>query len=330
MSYKLNLSEFSEFIATRNFQNNFINKDEISKAFCLGYVHQEAITKDIILVKSDLFFNNDISIQSPAGLTDERILTLTIPLSKDFIYTYESAISNQQYSVKENVTDVIISKDFEGSGNVKKNTNLKMIQINIKKDFLLEHFCLKYRDKIIDFFNQDKEIFELTSHTTNIKSLICANELLNAQNDDFSFLYTQSKVFEILSYELPKIFNKQENKKSNVKFSDYDLEALDKARIILTKEYTNPPSISELSKIIKLNEFKLKLGYKARFNETPYKTILNCRMAKGKELLETSDLNVQEIANSLGYKQACNFTKSFIDTYNIRPRDLIKSRKYYY
>jgi len=330
MSYKISLDEFSEFITTRSFDNNNTNKNEIFRTFCKGYVHHEAINKDIILVKSNLIFSDDMSILSPSGLTDESILTLTIPLSKNFIYTYESAIDHQQYDVKQDITDITISKDFEGSGNVKKDTNLKIIQINIKKDFLLEHFSEKYRDKIDDFFKHDRGIFKLSSHITNIKSLICANELLSVTNDDFGSLYTQSKVFEILAYELPSIFNKQENKKSNVKFSDYDLEALDKARSILTKEYSNPPSILELSKIIKLNEFKLKLGYKARFNETPYKTILNCRMAKGKELLENSDLNVQEIANSLGYKQACNFTKSFIDTYNIRPRDLIKSRKYYY
>jgi len=330
MIYKIDLDDFSEFITGEQFTNISSNKRDISQKFCSGYVKQEAINNNIVLVKSNLKFKNNTSIISPSMPINESILTLTIPVSKDFIYTYESSRSKYQYSIKENSTDIIISNNFQGTSNIKKDINMKTIQINIKKKFLLENFSELYRNKINSFFEIQEDILKLSSHTTNIKTLICANELLNKDNEEYGALFTQSKVLEILSYELPLLFKAPVKKRSNIKFSEYDMEALRKARIILTDNYQNPPSIIELSKLVKLNEFKLKLGYKNKYGETPYKTILNYRMVKGKELLEKSELNVNEVAEYLGYKQSCNFTKAFIERYNIRPRDLIKSRKYYY
>ncbi len=92
----------------------------------------------------------------------------------------------------------------------------------------------------------------------------------------------------------------------------------------------NPPSISELAKLVKLNEFKLKYGFKSFYNTTPYTLLFDYRMEKAKELLETSEYNINEISTIVGYKQSSNFTKAFCKKYGVLPKDIMKSRKYYY
>lgn len=331
MSFKISFDDFSEFITGKHFYNKAnTNNKSISKDFCKGYVSQELINEDIVLVKSDLTFNTDTSLLSPSVPNAESILTLTIPLSKGYLYTYESSKNNFEYKILENTTDMIIAKDFHGTSSINKDTNIKTIQINLKRDFLLKNFSEKYKEKANHFFDTKEDILKLSSHNTNMKTLICANELFNTNNEDFGSLFTQSKILEILSYELPLLFEDKLEKNTNIKFSEYDLHALEKAREILINNYKDPPSITQLSKMVKLNEFKLKYGYKNKYKETPYKTISTCRMTKAKELLEKSELNVGEIAMLLGYKQSSNFTKAFIETFNIRPRDLIKKREYYY
>ena len=75
---------------------------------------------------------------------------------------------------------------------------------------------------------------------------------------------------------------------------------------------------------------KLKKGFKEEFNITPYKLLEQCRMGKAKYLLENEDMNVNEISKLIGYKYQNNFAKIFKQYFKVSPKDIMKSRKYYY
>ena len=92
----------------------------------------------------------------------------------------------------------------------------------------------------------------------------------------------------------------------------------------------NPPNLTELSKLVNLNEFKLKYGFKKLFNITPYNFLLEHKLFHAKNLLENGDMNVSEIAAIVGYKQLHGFSNAFVKRFGVRPKDLMKSRKYYY
>ncbi|MCH9812657.1 MAG: AraC family transcriptional regulator [Epsilonproteobacteria bacterium] len=55
-----------------------------------------------------------------------------------------------------------------------------------------------------------------------------------------------------------------------------------------------------MSKRVKLNEFKLKTGFKKIFEMTPYGMLFVHRMNYGKYLLEKSEYNIKEIAAIVG------------------------------
>jgi hypothetical protein len=59
------------------------------------------------------------------------------------------------------------------------------------------------------------------------------------------------------------------NKDQKLVLGNENKTKLDQAKVILQENYTNAPSLAELSKlIIALNEFKLKKGFKSCFNCT--------------------------------------------------------------
>ena len=92
----------------------------------------------------------------------------------------------------------------------------------------------------------------------------------------------------------------------------------------------NPPSIIELSRQVKLNEFKLKHGFKKAFNTTPYNFLLEYKLQEAKQMLKDGDMNVSEVAFELGYKQVHGFSNAFYKRFGIRPKDIMKTSKYYY
>ncbi len=53
-------------------------------------------------------------------------------------------------------------------------------------------------------------------------------------------------------------------------------------------------------------------------------------MIEAKRLLELSEYNINEIALKVGYRHSCNFTTAFLKRFGVRPKDVMKSRKYYY
>jgi len=99
---------------------------------------------------------------------------------------------------------------------------------------------------------------------------------------------------------------------------------------LLINNLQNPPSIRELARSVYLNEFKLKKGFKQKFNITPYKFVEQYRMEKAKYLLENEDITISELSELLGYKYQSNFSKVFKQHYKISPRKLMKVKKYYY
>ena len=145
-------------------------------------------------------------------------------------------------------------------------------------------------------------------------------------------MYKESKVLEILCHEFSDIIDMNNNIVSSKKviFDNFDIEALAQAKNILLNNMKNPPSIKELSKLVRLNEFKLKTGFKLKYNIAPYQLLAQHRMHTAKQLLENGDMNVSEVSEFVGYKFQNSFAIAFREFFGVRPKDLIKSRKYYF
>ena len=80
----------------------------------------------------------------------------------------------------------------------------------------------------------------------------------------------------------------------------------------MTKEACNPPTIKSLSKMVFLNEQKLKAGFLAKYTHMSISQYTNSiRMTMAENLLSTTELTVDEIAKTLGYNYSGNFVKMF-------------------
>ena len=71
------------------------------------------------------------------------------------------------------------------------------------------------------------------------------------------------------------------------------------------------PTINALSKMVFLNEQKLKAGFSARYHMSINQYTTSLKMALPQNLLSTTELSIDEIAKKIGYNHSGNFIKMF-------------------
>lgn len=99
-------------------------------------------------------------------------------------------------------------------------------------------------------------------------------------------------------------------------------EKLFQAKEILTDNLDSPPSLTELSKRIGLNSFKLKKNFKELFGVPVFKYLQNERLDKAHELLRSQDLTIQEAAWHVGYDSLSSFSNAFSKKFGFRPSEI--------
>ncbi len=99
---------------------------------------------------------------------------------------------------------------------------------------------------------------------------------------------------------------------------------LQQARDILSENLENPPSLSELSKQIGLNTFKLKKNFKELFGVPVFKYLQNERLVKAHDLLRNNGVTIQEAAWHVGYDSLSSFSSAFLQKFGFRPSEIKK------
>lgn len=99
-------------------------------------------------------------------------------------------------------------------------------------------------------------------------------------------------------------------------------EKLQQARDILITNLEHPPSLSELSREIGLNTFKLKKNFKELFGVPVFKYLQNERLTTANELIRTKKMTIQEAAWHVGYDSLGSFSNAFAKKFGFRPSEI--------
>jgi len=108
--------------------------------------------------------------------------------------------------------------------------------------------------------------------------------------------------------------------------SDRDVKRIDDAREILEREFIHPPTMQALARRLGLNVNKLCNGLKARHGATGQHLIRAARLRRAYELLQSSDLQVSQVAYAVGYAHHSTFTAAFVERFGISPKALAANR----
>ena len=181
--------------------------------------------------------------------------------------------------------------------------------------------------------NQEGELFgemlnELVNpsdHYVEGPSFIMTPEMLRIIDSLFNITYEgktkimffRSQITALLSHFFGQLavlkttrINTPERKKLNL------------AKDILVNNLENPPSLSEISKQIGLNTFKLKKEFKELFGVPVFKYLQNERLTLAHKMISGQQSTVQEAAWHVGYDSLSSFSNAFEKKFGYRPSQI--------
>ena len=231
----------------------------------------------------------------------------------------------------------VVERGIKGSQAWKKGQHFHGAEITIYKKYFDEVINPNFKNSI-DFNKLIKNHtyrylpLEIATIIQNLRSLAQADELIP--------LYLESKVLECISLIYKEINLSPQNAFTNqlnhgdikigknrfVKLTASDANALQKAYEILTREACNPPTIKSLSKMVFLNEQKLKAGFSAKYHMSISEYTTSIKMTMAENLLSTTELSVDEISKMIGYNYSGNFVKMFKKVHGKTPLSFRKCK----
>jgi DNA-binding response OmpR family regulator len=93
---------------------------------------------------------------------------------------------------------------------------------------------------------------------------------------------------------------------------------------ILNRQLTEPPSGSELAHSVGTNQQRLTRIFREQLGMSAYEYLQQLRLERGRGLLRDTDLQVQLIADRVGYRNAGDFTRAFRRHFGVTPRQYRK------
>ena len=91
---------------------------------------------------------------------------------------------------------------------------------------------------------------------------------------------------------------------------------------LIKEEFKRPLTLEELARAVNLSPSHFRRLFKAETGQTPARYLKDCRMAKARELTETTRFSVKEIINHVGMGDDSHFVRDFERLYGLSPTRL--------
>jgi AraC-like DNA-binding protein len=139
-------------------------------------------------------------------------------------------------------------------------------------------------------------------------------------------LYLEGKFLEILAVYMDEMVCIQTSQHQETSLSKEDLYALKRAKECIDKTFIQPLTLTQLSRKVYLNEYKLKSGFKQCFGQTVYSYVMDKRMEYARILLEKKQYRVSDVAGMVGYANTSHFITAYAKKYNTTPGEFMKQK----
>ncbi|WDF66391.1 AraC family transcriptional regulator [Flavobacterium sp. KACC 22763] len=279
-------------------------------------ISHHLITEGLVLLDTQMYYSEPRTVTFEI---DEESVVMNFIYSSN-VETHIDQLESEKYS-KKNTHNIFYTNSFKATFNIPPFTEINYLSIILSKEFyyniINEDWQLheKFSKKILD-----KQSSYLTSKYLPFTPAIqwVTSEIKNcAREGVLKRIYIESKIKELLIHQLETLIIKP-LEAENINEEDYS--KLLEAKKILEDDYRNTPTLPELSRLISLNEFKLKKGFKACFGTTVKSYIIKLRMEHAKELFQNKKATVSEAAYKCGYKDVSHFSAAFKSYYGFSPQ----------
>lgn len=306
---------FDHIYRTSSFQTEMKIPETVGE----GYFRRIVVKPSLRLSVSDMTFHKRITMGEKQG---SSLYSLAFCLGEGFLWRVEGnpkreyGIACGESCIFNRNQGISISSHYPGS---------RFWGIYVEFDLDIIAGFMQHRGKD----HAGKNLFAGRNFLCNGKISpgirLILNDMINCRyREQLKKIYLEGKILELVAVYLDETVFEDGARASAGKFSAYDREALYTARKILDENLATPPTLGKLAKMICLNEYKLKTGFKELFGLPVHAYIIDKRMELARLLIEEKQLLVTEAAPLVGYNDLSYFAERFRGKYGVNPSQYSK------
>jgi len=258
----------------------------------------------------DVTFLSDMTLASGKGKRDFR---LGITCCLDGGMTWKTG-GGDTFSIKKGEL-LVTTCPSAGVCTMSKGQYVRCVDLAVTKDVLLP---AKGQDHI-----DDSMFFKKITMSPRIRAVV-ADILDGRPAQSFRSMYSRGKAQELLAVVLDKVSTLDSPVKAASLPNDW-ADALLRAKKVIDDDLANAPSLTQLSREVCLNEYKLKTGFKKLFGLPVHAYIIDQRLEVAHDLLQRGGITVTQAAHQVGYTELGRFAGTFRKKYGITPSKVLKA-----
>ncbi|THU40443.1 helix-turn-helix transcriptional regulator [Niastella caeni] len=234
----------------------------------------------------------------------------------------KNLLTGKEFHFKANEHNLHYTPSFTGTGEYGSTKHYKFFEVHFTKRFFIElakdssPSLMQFAEKIAKGKENDlsRENMPITFAMHQ-----CINDIMHANfTGGLKLLYLQSKCIELLSMQAQMHEDAASKAASLICKPGHDTDSIHFAKEYLLQHAAQPPSLTELAKIAGINEFKLKQGFKALYNNTVFGYLSDYKLNQARDLL-VSKSSIKEVADQLGYSSVQHFNSAFRKKFGLPP-----------
>lgn len=245
---------------------------------------------------------------------ENRSLTVTVALEGESRTLGEDG---QRFDFIAGHSTVAAFSSVRGERRFPAERGIRQLRL-IAQECLLHRYGLAHLLNGVRNDHSARHIF-FGKHSVGTQRL--AQSLVHLHGRDAGLLDIQIAALSLLA-EQTRIFLPLTPVKGGLRGDDQD--RILRVRDILLQQYERQLTIAYLCTAAGINEFKLKQGFREMFDTSPYRMLMDIRMKKAWELLETG-LYVSTVAYRVGYEHLSSFSAAFERYYGRTPKSVAQS-----
>lgn len=212
---------------------------------------------------------------------------------------------------------------------IKGRQEVLSLAIHVSPDFLIKLFSPSHPREAQSGDTPEKAFKSChfyTDHVMTPQMKTAVYQILNNPHKGrIGNIYLESKALELIALRLEQVFQPKCSPKSLLSLGLGDRERILRARDLLIKKLSYPPSLRELAGQVGMSHTHLNKGFRAVFGFTVFEYLRKERLAYARMLIEENPDDLTWIAYESGFCSSSHFAASFLREYGIRPSEYRKS-----
>jgi AraC-like DNA-binding protein len=206
---------------------------------------------------------------------------------------------------------------------IRKNTEEEFFCVKVFPDLLLQQMQDHDENNPLVNFCKRKDPFVTLDTPQVIKPAIyqSIHDYLNCPyTGSLGAVYKENIILNLFIHQLA-IFTGADRKPGDTRtrISRADIDLLNDIKTYLDQHYLEVGSMQQLTRKFCINSFKLKHGFKHLFSNSVMKYVDEHKMDYARTMLQQGQVDVQGVADELGYKHYNNFSTAFKRRFGYSP-----------